>query len=635
MIETIVGYAERAGRQSLRPVLRGAAPGRAFALFFFLVVASVPAVLADNVCDPGEYPDIITGDIFGAQRYGTVGDITAYAIGTTSCNLGECQANWISNTPAHPLIGQNLFRLKNGRFEHIGQAWLKHASAALQGNTCSSSCQSADGSHLGVNCSDPYGSGLNGGQARLGPKFEVNAFTGVYPFPATNMNNTGDDIYKRLQVHNADLDPGLNAGATYIAEAQYVALDDSSGLRGSNNMSWRPATVTGTAGSGFYTLTLTGSTIRTKAAIDAWFANDPSVVLTYATAPGDGTIVVGARVTALAGGMWHYEYAVENINSDRSIGSFRISLPSGAVVTNIGFHDVDYHSGEPIDGTDWTPSVGPTTITWSTIPYSTNPNANALRWGTLYNFRFDANVPPAPANTSAVLGLFKPGFLGSFGVSTLGPDLCRANGVCEAGETCGNCAADCQHQGGGTGCCGNGTCEAGENPCRCAVDCGARFASEVSCANAIDEDCDGLADCADTDCCTSSACAAADQDGDHYAASCDCDNANASVHATPGEVTGLMVSADASGTLVRWSPPADPGGIAVRYDTLRSSAANDFVGPAQCLETSSSDTTTLDISPATTGIFYYLTRAVNDCPSGQGVIGRLPGGQPMPARSCP
>jgi len=142
MIETIVGHAGRAG-QGLRPVVRGAAPARALALFFLLAVAFVPAVLADNVCDPGEYPDIITGDIFGAQRYGTVGDITAYAIGTTSCNVGDCQANWISNTAEHPLIGQNLFRLKNGRFEHIGQAWLKHASVAAQGQTCSTSCSPA------------------------------------------------------------------------------------------------------------------------------------------------------------------------------------------------------------------------------------------------------------------------------------------------------------------------------------------------------------------------------------------------------------------------------------------------------------------------------------------------------------
>ena len=59
-------------------------------------------------------------------------------------------------------------------------------------------------------------------------------------------------------------------------------------------------------------------------------------------------------VTALGGGMFHYEYAFENIDCDRSVGSLRIPVPAGTIVTNVGFHDVDYHSGEPLAGTDWT-----------------------------------------------------------------------------------------------------------------------------------------------------------------------------------------------------------------------------------------------------------------------------------------
>ena len=33
-------------------------------------------------------------------------------------------------------------------------------------------------------------------------------------------------------------------------------------------------------------------------------------------------------------------------------------------------------------------------MTWSTETFATNQNANAIRWGTLYNFRFDADRPP-------------------------------------------------------------------------------------------------------------------------------------------------------------------------------------------------------------------------------------------------
>src|SRR4030095_12013585 len=80
-----------------------------------------------------------------------------------------------------------------------------------------------------------------------------------------------------------------------------------------------------------------------------------------------------------------------------------------------------------------------------------------------------ANVPPG--TSSALIGFFKPGFLGSFGMSTLGPHLCVPDGVWGPGETCANCASDCLHQGGGVGCCGNGSCETGENPCRCGAGC--------------------------------------------------------------------------------------------------------------------------------------------------------------------
>ena len=45
-------------------------------------------------------------------------------------------------------------------------------------------------------------------------------------------------------------------------------------------------------------------------------------------------------------------------------------------------------------------------ITWSTETFATNQNANAIRFGTLYNFRFDADQPPQTAN--ATVGTLKP-----------------------------------------------------------------------------------------------------------------------------------------------------------------------------------------------------------------------------------
>jgi len=46
-------------------------------------------------------------------------------------------------------------------------------------------------------------------------------------------------------------------------------------------------------------------------------------------------------------------------------------------------------------------------VTWNTETLAQNPNANAIRWGTMYNFRFDSNSPPQAA--TATVGFFKNG----------------------------------------------------------------------------------------------------------------------------------------------------------------------------------------------------------------------------------
>jgi hypothetical protein len=101
-----------------------------------------------------------------------------------------------------------------------------------------------------------------------------------------------------------------------------------------------------------------------------------------------------------------------NLNSDRSARAFSIPIPAGVKISNVGFHDVAYHSGDGIgnvnfDGTDWRADAAGEAIAWSTSTFEENASANAIRWGTLYNFRFDAPRPPATGD--AVIGLFKPG----------------------------------------------------------------------------------------------------------------------------------------------------------------------------------------------------------------------------------
>jgi hypothetical protein len=131
-------------------------------------------------------PDVIVGDLPDMAQFGSNGTFVGLGIATTSCNNGNQALNWFSLPQTdHPVIPQNLYRMSGSnseRFEQIGQSWLKHAFAALQGNACNFGCTpGCSGSQLCPGCSDPYSSSLNAGQTGLGSRAWVNPFTGAYP----------------------------------------------------------------------------------------------------------------------------------------------------------------------------------------------------------------------------------------------------------------------------------------------------------------------------------------------------------------------------------------------------------------------------------------------------------------------
>ncbi len=364
----------------------------------------------------GDGPDVIVGAIPDVSKYGAVtsGGVTtmAYAIGTTSCNIGDALLDWFASPDnRHPFIPQNAHRIKDGRIEQIGLGWGKHGFTALQGSLCGTCTPSSSGNWLGVGCSDPYSSGLNGSQGGLGTRSEVNATTGVFPGTYNSgMPAAPTTIGRRLQIKANDLNPSLNAGATYLFEAQYIHPGDAAAGNDDNNASWRQFTV-GSLSSNAYTLSLTGGTNQQQPAIAAWRSFDSAVTLVEGDVPEDGRFILGYKASDNGDGTWRYSYAVQNLNSDRSGRSFSVPLPEGVTVTGIGFHDVDYHSGDPYDNADWSISTSGGAVTWSGGVYATNPNGNALRFATLYTFWFDADREPAAANAS--LGLFKPGAAGT------------------------------------------------------------------------------------------------------------------------------------------------------------------------------------------------------------------------------
>lgn len=349
----------------------------------------------------------IASDASDYTYFGTFNGVSGYAFGTTSCNPGTLPVNW---TPAdHPVIGQNMFRLRDGLFEHIGQSWLKHGFCAVNETGCGS-CQITPCDTLGIGCADTYNSFLNDG-AFGGPKWQVNPTTGVhadpYPFPTGPAQIAG-----RLQIAVADIDPTLpqNQAAIYIAEGQYISAHESAYGNGANSASWQLVNVIN------HTWLITGgSTVIGQPGIFAWRALDPEVHIESVVNADEGghgihgNYFVGSRATQVGPNRWRYVYAVQNLNSKRAAGSFSIPLPAGLPASAVYFRDVDYHSGEPYDGTDWSSSQAGGFLSFAcTQDFATDPNANALRWGTLYTFAFEIDSPPQLAG-GAKLGLFEPG----------------------------------------------------------------------------------------------------------------------------------------------------------------------------------------------------------------------------------
>ena len=384
-----------------------------------ILLASALALVMTTLSFGQVGPDVTVLSLDSMAKNGTVGDITAYSTRTESCNRGDVAAIWI-DPEQNPLIAGNIYRIDgNGLLSQLGMSWLKHGFFALDSNACGT-CQATGGDSLGVNCSDIYGASLNGSQGNLGPRSTVNASTGEYT--PIGSEPTGNAIFKRIQCQNDDIDPALNPGATYFGHGQYITVDETAWGNMFNNNTWQQLLV-GNFSNGGWALNYTGPNHETEDPIQAWQFFDPSVQIVELMTPEDaglGQVIIGSRVEDLGGGVYRYQYAIYNNNSHRSIRELSIPLPAGIALSNIEFHDVDYHSGEPYDNVPWTMNQSASDISWST---GTGANNNALRWGTTYSFAFDANA--APQTVTATLGLYRASTTGqpnSLTFSTTAPD---------------------------------------------------------------------------------------------------------------------------------------------------------------------------------------------------------------------
>lgn len=391
-------------------------PGPVLTMLLAVVWLAIGLPTSSLAADTGA--DVTVHELSGTRHYGSEGNTHAYSIGTVACSQGTEPVSWCdavndgclpgATVEDHPVIGQNLYRLKNGRFEQIGMSWLKHgfsavavASPGCGDGTCGQSVAERD--FLEVGCTDAYSATQNGLQP-LGPRSSVNPTTGEHPERPSGMVSGIDE---RLQVEEGDIDPGLNPGARYWVEGHYVTEDDSQDGNAMNNTSHREVIFQ----PGTLELILTGTTQRRASAITAWQAADPYVELVPVDLPDHQPAERFHAARRISGqvGDWHNEYVIHNLNSDRAARAFEIRFPGPVNISSAGFRDVDHHSGEPYDTTDWAIEIDGAQglVRWSTDTYDIDEDANALRWGSMFSFWFDADEPLE--GVVHTLELFKPG----------------------------------------------------------------------------------------------------------------------------------------------------------------------------------------------------------------------------------
>lgn len=362
----------------------------------------------------GDTLDVKLGFLSNVDERGREGTypngLAGVSMSTTSCNVGNVDVPWLAPMDEdHPGIAMALYRETDTgdytTFEQIGFSGMKHGFFALSNSDCDPCQHHSDGSFLGVGCSDTYGVGNNADRTWLAPRNEWNPYLGTWECTGSHFaggqpdcerrhgGSGHDGVEHRVVVHDSDLD---NANSTYYYEAYYVVRDDD--FKMNNSGSKRCTMQWGGSGWDFNTPSSNNPLVegpvllRWDADLHTWIKAETD----------DGNVILSVKVTDLDLGLYHYEYALYNFDCDRRIGSITIPVNDAGNITDIEFHDGDQDATN-----DWQFTLGSNALTFETETFEQNENANALMFGWLFNFRFNADAPPQTVNAS--LGLWKPG----------------------------------------------------------------------------------------------------------------------------------------------------------------------------------------------------------------------------------
>ena len=105
--------------------------------------------------------------------------------------------------------------------------------------------------------------------------------------------------------------------------------------------------------------------------LESW--SDTTLTVIPRTTINDGRAYLAAKATDNGDGTWHYEYALYNLDMDRSVGSFSVPVAPATSVTNIDFHAVKSQDEEGFSNDPWIITRTADFIVWETESFAANP----------------------------------------------------------------------------------------------------------------------------------------------------------------------------------------------------------------------------------------------------------------------
>lgn len=330
-------------------------------------------------------------------------------------NVGTADVSWHPkfsgnyepyDTDQHPYLVWSVYREIDNRFEQIGLSGLKHAFYATNYN-----CSCSGGFILGIGCGDIYGKASNDLSNALGPRSELESFTGIWQSCGSFFDPNCDGIEdggsgststgeNRLTIDPAGIVPNL------IMSAWYVVRDDIDIFNSMGYKIFNPELINDTWVMNTEATFYSGPAIYNYVPSNTLQAMQASQTITTT----EGHFIVAVKVTDIGNGLYRYNYAIENLDFDPSFSQFNIPMIFPLKLANPVFSDSDK---DVANNWIFNSSNGE-------LKLIGNPS-NKQDWGMLFSFSF--TIPAPPKQGSLSIDVTEPLLNNTVSSLTLIPDL--------------------------------------------------------------------------------------------------------------------------------------------------------------------------------------------------------------------